>query len=781
MAVATAQAAYGGMLLSRWAARDLDDWELTRGRGVDPRRVLPLITKARDLFTQVLSSLEPLQREIADGRPDSEDSLLATGLLDIVPRLMRDARFNLAWTNLYAATLDPQDATKRTGALESSEIAFRELIDRGGLEGVALTRVRAGLAAVQREQGKYDAALSTLAEAAQSVTDGALLAQLQFERGRVLALAGKLPEARDALQPLATRGENPQSADDAARFYLNLALLWEPYVDLLEAARTPRAPNDSSGKNRTLREQGLQKLARLAARGGPWPRLAQYYAEPVLDPKTPIKDQSAIELLFLGRKLIGENKLTEAIPMLREASRRPEAPAAVTGDALLELGSALAKQGDARGGAEALARLARDYRRHERAAAAATTAQALWTRVAQESGQPADYLALADVLQNIVRNFPEHPLRAEAAWLWPQALQAGGKYTAAAEQFGNVPTTSPHFDEAQHRRLLCLRQALEQDRAQLPPDEYRARTERLVVEFRNFATLARRRAATASQSTLVRDYADSAIISAAELLNSPELARYDEALKVLQEPGAPPASDTLIGRALAARMSALFGLRRFEDAAAEVDHFVKSVSPDAAAGTLAKLGLGLQEEAQKLADVGRAEDARRLAGESLPVFELLEHWAAADASRASLLQSTRFGLASLRLMAGKPAEALPLTRGLVQSAGTSGDVLRLHARVVTALASTDKTQAAPAREAWSVLLRDPNLRSVAPARYWEARYEFLRLLLEEGRKEDVARAIQQERAWYPELGGAPWQERLEALLAAAGGTAATASAPAETQ
>ncbi|NUQ48209.1 MAG: hypothetical protein HUU22_19515, partial [Phycisphaerae bacterium] len=47
--------------------------------------------------------------------------------------------------------------------------------------------------------------------------------------------------------------------------------------------------------------------------------------------------------------------------------------------------------------------------------------------------------------------------------------------------------------------------------------------------------------------------------------------------------------------------------------------------------------------------------------------------------------------------------------------------------------------------------------------YWEARYCWLRLRLAGGDAAEVARGIESERAWYPDLGGPPWQARLNEL------------------
>jgi hypothetical protein len=95
-----------------------------------------------------------------------------------------------------------------------------------------------------------------------------------------------------------------------------------------------------------------------------------------------------------------------------------------------------------------------------------------------------------------------------------------------------------------------------------------------------------------------------------------------------------------------------------------------------------------------------------------------------------------------------------------------------------ALIRTDSLPAQPARieilaarEAWEALLKDPELRTRAPSRYWEARYHHLSLMAREGKSAEVAKAIASERVWYPEMGGPRWNQRFENLQRSAAATA----------
>jgi hypothetical protein len=95
----------------------------------------------------------------------------------------------------------------------------------------------------------------------------------------------------------------------------------------------------------------------------------------------------------------------------------------------------------------------------------------------------------------------------------------------------------------------------------------------------------------------------------------------------------------------------------------------------------------------------------------------------------------------------------------------NGSYVRLAALLQEGLAraagANDREEALNRAEAlWAELLKDPTLRDGAPAEYWEARYNWLKHQLRHGRTAEVVRGIEAERAWYPDLGGPPWQARL---------------------
>jgi hypothetical protein len=118
------------------------------------------------------------------------------------------------------------------------------------------------------------------------------------------------------------------------------------------------------------------------------------------------------------------------------------------------------------------------------------------------------------------------------------------------------------------------------------------------------------------------------------------------------------------------------------------------------------------------------------------------------------------------LFAKQYDEALKIANTLLTKEPRNGTFQYLQAQVLTARLAdqSPKDEVAAAREAWGKLLADQSLRTRAAERYWEARYQWLTLMLREGDAAQVEKAIDQERVWYPDLGGAASKEKLEELM-----------------
>lgn len=789
---AAARVAEAGMILSKWAVVDLDEFELTAGKRGETRRLLDLLLKARTLYEQAAGVIMPLAVELRTGERGLEDRYLALGIYDAILRLRLDIRFNLAWTNLYLGIVDPKNTARRAAGLRSAERDFQELVD-SDQGGETAARCQLGLAMTLREQGRYDEAGRYFDLAQEDAPDPALAAQVRYERARSEIRRGRFEEARVMLRPLVQKDpERLAPQDRPARFYINLAHLWEANSYLQEALRLREAAEASSARRAVLlrakhaREIGLRKMNRLAARGGGWPALVQLFVSGTIDLNVDKETLTPAELLFAARQYSERKKYRHALIHLKEAAGREKVAPDLAAEILFELGVCHYCCHDMREAAEVFERMTREHHGHAKSAKAVSYAYQLWADLAEESKRPEDFLRLAEVLRHLLESFPEHEERGEAVWWLPVALQAGGNYGEAIVRFGSLPADSPHHEEAQYRRALCGRSLFEAERASLSPSQLRARAKQVTSLLESYARQAFERADRARDPPVVLEWSATGLVSAAEVHASVGIGQHRRALELLDGFEQHYPGSGQIGRVLAVRINAHSALQQYEEAARVVELFLQTVASEQAGGTLASVARGMQEEVDRLERKGDLEAARKLAAQSLPTFEQLETWVQADPDRAKYQDAVWYGLARMRYVAGQYQAAQELVAQLLQKDDRDGNYQRLNALVLTAALGekASEEQIAQARAAWGAMLRDPALRSAVPERYWEARYHYLELWLREGAAAEVENAIRQERVWYPELGGVRWEQKLNGLYdraVARLGSGAAASRPVASQ
>jgi len=788
---AAARVEFGGLVLSGQAAADLDEFEITLGQRGDRKRLAECLTTARAQYERAAEELKSL----GDDLSAREEELLAAGVYELAQQARLDLTLNLGWTLYYIGRLAEKEP-ERDAALAAAERKFQELVDDVPA-GQMRYQCHLALALAQREQGRYEDALRNLKTALGDDAEPALAAQVRYEQARTLFKQGKFDEARVVLRPLLEKDPAQLAPEDRpARFYINLAHLSEAQSHLLEAEAISRDARDSSARTAILqraqrsRETGLNKLRRLARQGGPWPALVQLYVAQGVNLKAPLRELTPLELVFSAGTLIDAKRHREALERLQEAAQRPDVDADLKAELLYETGRCHYALDDYRAAAEAFERVATEHRRDERAPAAAGFAYALWSKVAEKTQKPEDYRRLAAALRNLIENYADHPQRTEALWLLPVALQAAGAHAEAADQFAKVPADSKNWEEAQYRRAVCARQAVEAARETLAGEAYVAKARAAATALLQYADAARGRAEQAPNRDAVMQWSALARVSAAELLASPGVEDHRAALAAVESFETQYPGSEVLGRVLAARIRAYRGLREFAQASQILQQYLQSAPPAQVGGTLAALARGMKEEVERLLADGHTDAARSLAADSVATFHELEKWVRADPARAGHLEFVLFGRAELLFQAGRTDEAERVVAELLRDSPRNGNFLHLQARILTTRLPADASAAElqRAQEAWGALLTDVAIRNRAPERYWEARYEWLRLALRLGRAEDVNTAITQERVWYPDLGGSPWRERLEALLAEArqrlglppalGPTAAPETAPA---
>jgi TolA-binding protein len=768
--LAAARVEYGGLLLSGPAAGILDEYEISAGKRGDRAALVHWLTAAREQYEKVLTTLAPLLEDTAR----HEEALLAAGLFDTLVQAGLDGTLNLGWTDYYLGVL-AADGESRQECLAAARRKFQELID-GGQAGPMQPQCYLGLGMVQREQRHLGDAEKTLA-LAMSDRDPAVAAHVRYELARCQIAAGKFDEARATLRPLVEKDpENLAPEDRPARFYVNLAQLWDAYSHLVEADAIRSEASNSPARAAILqkaqrsRETGLVRLKRLAQRGGPWPALVQLYVAASVDTQTPLKELGVVELLYTASVLIDAQRYDEALARLEEAVGRKPAEPDLAGDVLFELGRCQHLRENERAAADAFAKLVAEHPGHAKASQAATFAYQLWGQIAEASGAKDDYLQLAGVLRNLLATFADHPQRDEALWLLPAALQLAGRFDEAADGFEQVPQGSKHWEEAQYRRAICRRQAVEAARGSLPAEKFAAAARRAAEGLIRYADEALERAPNAKH---VAQWSAGARLAASGLLTSPEVGGEREALAALASFETQYPGSDLLGRVLAVRIRAYRGLREFDHATRIVAQFLQTATPEQAGSTLTMLAGGMQEEVERLAGRGETEAARSLAQDGLQTSDELVKWVEADARRASSREPVLAGRARMLYLAGQYDAAGQAVAGLLAKSPQNGQYQYLQAQVLTArlAAAASPADLKQAQDAWAVLLSDPAIRQRAPERYWEARYNWLALALKLGHAADVEKAITQERIWRPDLGGEAWKAKFEALLesATAGG------------
>ena len=776
--IAFARVEYAGMLMGLHAADELDRFEVTAGQQGDREKLSELLGAACEQYRQAEEIITPLY----DTLYTREDELLAAGIYDTIIRLKLDVTFNQGWANYYLGLIESRDEKQRGAALRLAEQNFQQLLDSGRV-GQMLPRCHLGLALSRRELKRYDDAERNFVFVLQEDTDAATLAQARYELARCYLSSGKYVEARATLQPLLEKDDDKLPPEErVTRFYINLAHLWEANSYLIEAEAIRSQMAGSAAKKAILqraqgrRAAGLAKLNRLAHQGGSWPVVVQIHIAASINLEDDPTTLSPIELLYTARQFCDAQRYAAAAQRLQEAVSRSmfqKSPAERTSDEkelggqiLMELGRCHYRLNQIPAAAETFERLAQQYRSHELAPQAATFAYQLWAQVAQKSKQKEHYDRLATTLLNLIQSFPDHPERAEATWLFPVALQAADRYSEAADEFAKVSSGNKHWEEAQFRRCVCRRLALETKLVIHLDTKFASEASRVADEFSRYAVAARERAAklTPTEAQRLNRWSAEALINAAELLVN-QAAQYETALQTVVEFESRYPSSDLLGRVLTVRIQAYRGLRKFAQATQLLEQYLQAAPPEQTGAVLIALAQGMQEEVERLQQAGQAEAAHQLAADSLNTFTQLEKWIRQDARLLDSLPLVTFRRAQMLYISGQFGPARQLMADLLKQNPLNGNYQRQYAQILTAQLpeQASSAQLDTAMAAWTELLKDTTLRKRAPERYWEARYHWLVLLLRSGKAADVEHAIQQDRVWHPNLGGPPWQEKLLSL------------------
>ena len=162
----------------------------------------------------------------------------------------------------------------------------------------------------------------------------------------------------------------------------------------------------------------------------------------------------------------------------------------------------------------------------------------------------------------------------------PVALQAGGKYADASLNFGGVPEQSPHYEEAQYRRVQCLRLAYEADSKTAPPaaaEQLRVRALSVARELATYAERAYQRRDSNRESVPPYELGRPKRWSARPSCScSGVIGQNQQALDLLAGFEQHYAESRQIGRVLAVRITAYRAMLQYDRAAQVVDQFLSN-------------------------------------------------------------------------------------------------------------------------------------------------------------------------------------------------------------
>ncbi|MFQ5430826.1 MAG: hypothetical protein ACE5E1_11005, partial [Phycisphaerae bacterium] len=358
------------------------------------------------------------------------------------------------------------------------------------------------------------------------------------------------------------------------------------------------------------------------------------------------------------------------------------------------------------------------------------------------------------------------------------ALEESGDYTDAIRAYRRISADSPNHWSARRNIARCAQRRYEA----LPEKTSRAQRAALADEAVDAwlklvdalssldgskKTGAQKRRATpaptpASNAEMRRRWMNEAKLAAAALLVSEDLRAYDRCRDLLAET---PES----ARVLGLRIRCLQGLGRIEEANQAVEDFLKKGPAKELGSVLLGLAAEMEAEIKRLETAGRKAEARRMANETVPTLRYLLEWIRSRPDQRRHVPIVQFSLVRTLIQAGRARDAVRQLEALMEEDPNNGRYVRraaiLHEDLAAKAAGAQRViELNRAESLWARLLKDPTLRTTAPARYWEARCHWYRHQLRHGRAAEVIRGIETEKAWQPDLGGAPWQGRLLELV-----------------
>jgi hypothetical protein len=265
--ILTSRAELANMIFQNWLKNDLDLLEVTDCRGGDREKVARLLQTAEHQYRAAFQGSIEWQSEI--DRDPNRNQYVNAGYTRRLRDIQRDAQYYAAWTAYYRAWVLPKDYKPPQGGRSREELlndaitafqSYRDLPDTVPAKWYAF--LVAGLA--QRELGKYEDALTSLANADNASAPETLKIRVAFEIALTRVRQGKCKEARKAI-------ENAREFFGAPKISQNLYGLALPIVEAESYIAEAKATNAPA-----LKDKGVEILKALNQRGPPWPAIVSF-------------------------------------------------------------------------------------------------------------------------------------------------------------------------------------------------------------------------------------------------------------------------------------------------------------------------------------------------------------------------------------------------------------------------------------------------------------------------------------------------------------------------
>jgi hypothetical protein len=757
--ILTWRAEFAGMIFQNWLKNDLDLLEVTDCRGGDREKVARLLQTAEHQYRAAFQGSIEWQSEI-DRDPDRNQYVNA-GYTRRLRGIQRDAQYYAAWTTYYHAWMLPKDYKPPQGDRSREELlndaitafqSYRDLPDTVPAKWYAY--LVAGLA--QRELGKYEDALTSLANADNASVPEALKIRVAFEIALTRVRQGKFKEARKVI-------ENAREFFGKQKINQNLYGLAMPIVEAESYLAEAKATNDT-----TLKDKGVELLKTLNQRDPPWPYIVLVLTPSLVGEQGNIEQMEPFGLWILAtdtfakaREAQDSKQLEYALRLFKiyvqKAGEKDANYAAVRYNqaaCLLQLG----RKEEAAEAFKGVAESAPDYQYAAESAKYYVGVRGqLYEAAKTPENRDAYEKALAwFVSSNWLKTDPGQQ------YFYALVLYRGEKYEDAAAQFAKVPRDSEFYPDARYWVALCR---FEGFREKILPTGDKAiilsRARVVAQELTGFANYARQAQGLPDEKRRqVLTWAQAACLNAAAVYMYPEVGLYDDGLQVLKDMEKTFQLDKEIeGRVLKFKIEALQKLRLLDEAMAVLNTFLAQAKPEEVGPVLSGLFQAMIEDVERLIRANKKEAARAKVKDAEQLGDLLRDWFKTSPveNKQQQMENIQYELAELYLASGDNERALaiyteiggPKPEQEEEDRPIKVDCVYGMARCYEALAETapDATQARPhferALELWRVLLEiEEQARASNFARLWDFRYHNYYCRYRLGDKEEVRKALE---------------------------------------